>query len=436
MLFGNDNIDADADNATENAIRAFLADIDARYAKASIKVWRQSTICGLLRQFPIIAMRIKELGGFPLLRHDQWASQREMRREFKAGDEQKKAIEDLRAAIRAESDELTHIRVLGVPGVGKTRLVLEVLRADDLQSLTLYADKASTVDSAVATAIRANKHANIILAVDECSPEQRGRLMKDFDGLHGKLKIISIFQDEEEGDHSSIIRLFEAPPLPPHEIEAIILSYGIDPALAKTWADLCDGSPRVAHIVATNLGADPADPLRGDGVNMVWVRYLANEIDRASEEYRRRHLVASSLALFKKFGWSPKVREGAMEVYDKIIARLEPGISRAEFINIVDAMANRKIFQGDHYLYITPRALHLKLWMDWWTQYGAAIPMMEIIPTLSEQMRQWFAEMMEYGSAAPISKRLVRDLLGPEGPYKDAKWLASKGGGRFFLVYP
>ena len=80
MLFGNDNIDADADNATENAIRAFLADIDARYAKASIKVWRQSTICGLLRQFPIIAMRIKELGGFPLLRHDQWASQREMPR--------------------------------------------------------------------------------------------------------------------------------------------------------------------------------------------------------------------------------------------------------------------------------------------------------------------------------------------------------------------
>ena len=134
MLFGNDNADAAEDRATENAIRAFLAEIDARYANANVKVWRQSTICGLLRQFPVIAMQVKELSGFPLLRFDEWARQREMRRDFKAAEDQKKNIEELRAAIRAESDELTHIRLIGVPGIGKTRMVLEVMRADDLRN--------------------------------------------------------------------------------------------------------------------------------------------------------------------------------------------------------------------------------------------------------------------------------------------------------------
>ena len=59
MLFGNDGIDTEED-ATEKAIRQFLADIDPKYANAKIKVWRQSRICGLLRQFPAVSLQIKE----------------------------------------------------------------------------------------------------------------------------------------------------------------------------------------------------------------------------------------------------------------------------------------------------------------------------------------------------------------------------------------
>lgn len=59
--------------------------------------------------------------------------------------------------------------------------------------------------------------------------------------------------------------------------------------------------------------------------------------------------------------------------------------------------------------------------------------MIELIPTLSEQMRQWFGEMIEYAHAAPVSKKLVSDLLGPDGLYADAEWLKTKAGGRFFF---
>jgi len=142
------------------------------------------------------------------------------------------------------------------------------------------------------------------------------------------------------------------------------------------------------------------------------------------------------MALFKRFGWSPAVQDSAFEVYDRIIAKLEANLTKAEFITIINRMVGRKILQGDHFLYITPRAMQIKLWIDWWNQYGAAIDMRELIPNLSERMRQWFGEMIEYANATPVTKRLVAHLLGPKGLYADAEWLKSREGGRFFLVFP
>jgi len=136
----------------------------------------------------------------------------------------------------------------------------------------------------------------------------------------------------------------------------------------------------------------------------------ASDVERTSDEYKRRHLVLSSMALFKRFGWSPAVVAGTYEVFELIISKLNPGLSKAEFINTIDQMVRRKILQGDHFLYITPRALHIKLWTDWWGEFGSAINMVELVPTLSEHMRQWFGEMIEYAHAAPVSKKLAQDM--------------------------
>jgi hypothetical protein len=210
-------------------------------------------------------------------------------------------------------------------------------------------------------------------------------------------------------------------------------SYGVDLATTAGWAALCEGSPRVAHVIGQNLREHPDDPLKSDGTAQIWVRFLAADVGRDTEEYRRRHLVLSSLALYKRFGWGSQVRAGAYEVYDLIVSKLDASISRAQFGAIIEQMAARKVLQGDNFLYITPRALHIKLWIDWWNQHGASIDMNELVPKLTPQMRQWFGEMIEYAAAAPVSKQLVATLLGPDGLYANAEWLNTKEGGRFFL---
>jgi hypothetical protein len=432
MLFGNDGIDIREDG-TENAIRQFLAEIDPKYSNARIKVWRQSQICMLLRQFPGVSLLIKNLQGFRLLSHDQWADRGEMRQKFVAGPGQQKLIEDLRAAIRDDSGGTVHVRLIGEPGIGKTRLILETLRVDDLRPLVLYADKATNIDGQVTSALYGAKHARIILVVDECGPDARSELVRNFSTPNPILKIVSIYQDRDETDRASDYRFFDVPSLPDSDIEEILKSYSVDSAVVAGWAALCEGSPRVAHVIGQNLRDDPDDPLKSDGIAQIWIRYLASDVTRDSEAYRQRHLVLSTLALFKRFGWSPHVRANAHEVYDLLVSKLDTTIPKVKFTTIIAQMLTRKVLQGDNFLYITPRALHIKLWIDWWEQYSLSVDMMALVPILSPQMRTWFGEMIEYASAAPVSKRLVTELLGPNGPYANAEWLNTKDGGRFFF---
>ena len=47
-------------------------------------------------------------------------------------------------------------------------------------------------------------------------------------------------------------------------------------------------------------------------------------------------------------------------MYDLIVSQLDASISRAQFGAIIEQMAARKVLQGDNFLYITPRALHIE----------------------------------------------------------------------------
>jgi hypothetical protein len=110
MLFGNDGVETEED-ATENAIRKFLGEMDAKYKDAKVKVWRQSRICGLLRQFPGVSLQIKNRADLGLLTHDQWTARLDMRQAFVAAPDQQKVMESLRAAIRDGSQGAIHDRV-------------------------------------------------------------------------------------------------------------------------------------------------------------------------------------------------------------------------------------------------------------------------------------------------------------------------------------
>jgi len=68
-----------------------------------------------------------------------------------------------------------HIHVQGEPGIGKTRLVLEATRTEDLHPLIIYCSAASVFrDSDLMNEIlRDDNQFSVIIVIDECDSDSR-----------------------------------------------------------------------------------------------------------------------------------------------------------------------------------------------------------------------------------------------------------------------
>jgi len=168
-----------------------------------------------------------------------------------------------------------------------------------------------------------------------------------------------------------------------------------------------------------------------DSVN-IWERYIAGTEDWHSDAVQRRHLVLRYLALFKRFGFEERVQKEA-HIIQQLIAKDDPSITERQFVRIIKDLRDRKILQGEYTLYITPKMLHIKLWIEWWEIYGSTFAIEEILTIESQQLLDWFFEMFEYAVTSEMAMEVVHKLLGPDGPFQqDSSLLETERGARFF----
>ena len=74
------------------------------------------------------------------------------------------------------------------------------------------------------------------------------------------------------------------------------------------------------------------------------------------------------------------------------------------------------------------------MWIEWWDTYGSSFDLDDFLSNIPEnlELRKWFYEMFRYAAEPGVATRVVKDLLGPTGPFKDFEYLKTKLGGRFF----
>ena len=163
--------------------------------------------------------------------------------------------------------------------------------------------------------------------------------------------------------------------------------------------------------------------------------YVDQREDPSSSEVQERELVLQYIALFKRFGFGGPVIADAQAVAKKI-QEANPLVTWSRFQKIVDNLKKRKILQGGSTLYITPKALHIKLWVDWWKVYGDSFDLKTFIQDLPSESKliEWFHEMFQYAAESEPALRIVKNLLGPNGPFQDGEYLNTRLGSRFFLA--
>lgn len=401
---------------------------ECQYTSPRVDVWSRNNLVSFLKPFPSLMLSVNRRAR-DFQTHKGWATDENMQLTFVPGESQSQQIQALQEALRQND---FHTRIFGEPGIGKTRLVFEATKADDLSPLVIYCNADAFLRSDLRYELtREDNEYHIILVVDECNSDKRSLIVNKLKGQTPRIKLVTIYT---EYDNVSDVNYLDVAPLDESRISKIIQEYSIPEDQARKWATVCDGSPRVAHVVGLNLSRnqDGADMLREPDIERVWDRYIEGGDDPKSTQVQQRRLVLMYLSLFKRFGFGQPVRIEAENI-QKLIQEDDPAITWGQFTRIIKDLKKRKILQGENTLYITPKLLHIKLWIDWWEIYGATFTGKELLNLPPSSLLDWFFEMFEYAAGSEVASRTVRELLGSDGPFQsNPEILKTNRGASFF----
>ncbi len=425
----------DALKAAEEIIKQYVPN-----TTMSIRIVQVENILALLDNYLSLRLSLLGISGFTGRTFDEWSNLGIVSNHFERDEQRIARIEGLRTRIQSTAEGDNAVRVIGYPGIGKTRSVLEALRTDDLSPLVIYFEKPSPVlEMNFLTLLGARNENEAIVVVDECDQLSHTQLISALAGAKSKVKLITIY-NEELGATSGVktVDLNENERLSSESIVAIMKHYQVPDDVAKRWEPFCDGSPRVAHMIAENLKRDTGNILANPSDDMAMERILANTDQLDSETFKKRRVVISWLALFHKFGWCKEFTDERKFILHKI--QQKTGYSEQDIEEVIKELKERKVLQGDKTLYISPRLLHIRAWVWWWEQYGDSFDLNDMkrvthngeTTVMSKELYEWFTQMFEYAREVKGASKVVRRLLSLDGPLANETELIEALSGNFF----
>jgi hypothetical protein len=414
-------------NSSCTLITEIFTDAGFSDTRMRIDVFGQCQIASYFERYPSLCLSLMGERDDDFLTVSEWSQHAHMSNPVMLSEEQSSLVSHLREKLQ---EETKHIRVLGEPGIGKTRLVLEAVRTEAIAPTVLYVQHGAKFSH---TALfrellrEAPKHP-LVLILDELSEREMSEIWGHLKNRCGSLKLISIDHGHNMSRDSEI-EFVSAPRLPDHTIKSILESHVGEQQDFDRWVSICEGSPRVAQAVGENLAANPDDILKPPATVPIWDRFLFGYAQQQSDETRQVALVMRHIALFSSFGFEDPVGAEAKYIAELLI-HSDSAVSWPRFQEIVQSLRERRILQGDRTLFIVPWALHIHLWREYWHWYGRGFDFVNAFEKMPESLHGWFMDMFRYAhgtSAAPV----VRNILRRDGVYANRDFFCSDKGTSF-----
>ncbi|MCY4131722.1 MAG: XRE family transcriptional regulator [Nitrospira sp.] len=424
VTFGHDLLPHQHDDAVTHVTKLFQA---CGYTQPKVAVYGQGQIAGELDKYPSICRDLIGLDdGFQSV--EVWKNNSQMQLALELGSEQEKLIKEIRAAL--QENAVQHIRVIGEPGIGKTRLVLESVSDDHIAPSVVYVPSGEEFQKSklFKELLKPDRHYSVTLVIDDCDDRDRTSIWSTLKGRSG-IKLITIDHGPDE-THDSAMRTYHCPPLADEQIKNILFGYLQQNADLHNWAEWCSGSPRVAHLVGENLKSNLHHVLKSPADVPIWDRFIVGHKEMESREAEQHRTVLRHIALFHRFGFeSPVSEEG--EFICGLVKEADQNMTWGKFQEIVQHYRDKRILQGSHTLFIVPKALHVHLWVDFWKNYGHGFPFQAFMERIPPGMKRWFLQLFIYAHGSPPAQIVVKDILSTTGPFSDHDFLVSETGLRF-----
>ncbi len=410
----------------ERSIREAIRNAGVAVKDSQIAFWDADQIAAWTNQHPSVAIWVKEqtqpgtIGPFRSWTH--WAGHPDHDNSPRVEDER---LPPLRGRLRtAATTSQGTLRLVGLAGIGKSRLALEALGPPDdnlsLSDMVLYADESVADTNAIVDVVQtlADTGSRSVVVVNRCCPQTHRILVGMVSRSSSRLSLLTLDDDIPRGTlDKTMIRVNEASPA---VVEAIIDQTlpNLPSEDRRRLVHLSEGFPRIAIDIARawNQSIPIAHAQDDDIVNaFVWGRQ-----PREPERTLKSAMLVAAFGVVTVEPDDSQLKEVASFRHDLTVDDLRICIGWLVERGIVRRKGRLRVLQ--------PRPIAMRLaerqWREWSPSQRDRILAGGASPKLSITAARVLAQL---NTTSIAEEEVVRHVCRPDGPLAGYAALARPG---------
>ena len=440
VLFNSDELNDDQESDRVEAMRDAVRDSDAEIDPESVDfhVFDASRIVAWARHYPSVVALIRVMTGQPMVNAfkswEEWAQNRRFAAPLALPEEMEVNLKRLRASLLEEG---TAVRIVGLSGLGKTRLALEALRppgnAEDnperatLSGLTLYAKQGDLprheIIQTVTDLFRRELEAVIVL--DDCEIGLHDELAAIVDRPGSKLRLLTLDYELTEGEgRGERVELTPESqrPVVRKMLEEAPEANELDEADRDRVEQFAQGFPLIAELL---LKGWSEEGVRGDTLSD---ETLVTRMLFGREEDPERRSMIQCCALFAYFGVNGDVADQLA-----FIAQEVANVERSNLHRECKRFVDRGIMQRrGRFMRVRPLPLALHLAAEWWQTAPPGEAQRLIAGVEDVGLVKAVCRQLERLNEVENAREIAGELCADGNPFTRAEVLRTSTGGRIF----
>ncbi len=343
--------------------------------------------------------------------------------EFIADDHRNAGIQEIREQLGSPKRSA---RIIGLSGLGKTRLALEICRGDSsldgLLEGVIYVDAGVIGNDLIGVVSEwVKQKLKGTLVVDNCELGLHQSLNREIKHPDSELSLLTIHFNPEKDDNTSPFCL---EPMSDELIKTMLQSnYGESIPDLDRVVSFAQGFPQMAVLLA-NARLDQSPSMGSLTDDYLVQKMLWGGGDKNDDDEK----ILRACSLFEKFG----IEEDAA-VESKFIANQVANTDEDSLYDCIKRFESRGVVNSvGRYSQIIPKPLAIRLAGDWW-QHTRRPRQEELIATdMPGLLENSFCDQISKMDFLPEVKDLTADLCGIQGPFGQAEVILSERGSRLF----